>query len=54
MPVGKDPGDHHFIISLVKSATRLLGCVLCIAFQSVSILAVSFLIAELLGIYEEL
>ena len=54
MPVGKDPGDRHFIISLVKSSIRLLGCVLCIAFQNISVLAVSFLIAELLGIYEEL
>jgi hypothetical protein len=54
MPVGKDPSDRHFIISLAKSATRLLGCVLGIAFQSVSILAVSFIVAELLGIYEEL
>jgi hypothetical protein len=54
MPVGKDPGDRHFIISLVKSSIRLVGCATALALQSVSILAVSFLVAELLGIYEEL
>ena len=54
MPEGKDPRDSHFVISMVKSAVRLIGCALAIAFQSVSVLAVSFLVAELLGIYEEL
>jgi hypothetical protein len=54
MPVGKDPRDTHFVISLVKSTVRLLGCFLGIAFQSITVLAFSFLIAEILGIYEEL
>ena len=52
--LGRDPGEKHFAISLIKSSIRLLGCVLSIAFQSVSILAVSFLVAELFGIYEEI
>ncbi len=54
MPVGKDPGNKHFAVSLVKSAIRLVGCAVALAFNSVGILATSFLIAELLGIYEEL
>jgi hypothetical protein len=54
MPEGKDPRDSHFVISLVKSTVRLLGCFLGIAFQSITVLAFSFLIAEILGIYEEL
>jgi hypothetical protein len=54
MPEGKDPRDSHFVISLVKSTVRLLGCFLGIAFQSITVLAFLFLIAEILGIYEEL
>jgi hypothetical protein len=54
MPVGIDPGNKHFVVSLCKSMVRLLGCAVAIAFNSVGILATAFLIAELLGIYEEL
>ena len=54
MPVGKDPRDTHFIVSLIKSTVRLLGCFLGIAFQSITAMAFLFLIAEILGIYEEL
>ena len=54
MPVGKDPRDKHFIVSVIKSATRMLGCFLGIAFQSITVFAFLFLVAEILGIYEEL
>ena len=54
MPVGRDPRDTHFIISMVKSGVRLVGCFAAIAMQSVTVLALSFLLAEILGIYEEL
>ena len=54
MPLGKDASDTHFIVSLIKSSVRLLGCVLGIAFQSITVFAFMFLVAELLGIYEEL
>lgn len=54
MPEGKDPRDSHFVISMVKSTVRLLGCLLGIAFQSITVFAFLFLVAELLGIYEEL
>ena len=54
MPEGKDPSDKHFAVSMVKSVVRLLGCILGTAFQSITIFASLFLIAELLGIYEEL
>jgi hypothetical protein len=54
MPEGKDQRDSHFVVSMIKSSVRLVGCFLSIAFQSVTVLAVSFLVAEILGIYEEL
>lgn len=54
MAQGKDPRDSHFVISIIKSTVRLLGCFLGIAFQSITVFAFLFLIAELLGIYEEL
>ena len=54
MSEGKDPRDSHFVISMVKSTVRLLGCVLGIALQSITVFASLFLIAELLGIYEEI
>ena len=53
MPAGKDERDSHFFISMIKSTVRLLGCVLGIALQSITVFASFFLIAELLGIYEE-
>ena len=52
--LGRDPGEKHFAVSIIKSSIRLLGCALSIAFQSISILAVSLLVAELFGIYEEI
>jgi hypothetical protein len=47
----KDKG--HFYISLIKSAIRILGCIICITQGSVVILAVGLLLAEILGIVEE-
>ena len=38
MPQGKDSRDSHFVISIIKSSVRLLGCFLGIAFQSISAL----------------
>jgi hypothetical protein len=54
MPIGKDPRDKHFVISMIKSVTRMLGCFLGIAFQSITVFALLFLVAEILGVYEEL
>jgi hypothetical protein len=53
-PTGKDPRQTHFRISLAKSALRIIGCVLGIVFNSLIVLAVFFLIAETLGIAEEI
>jgi len=53
-PVGKDPRQTHFRISLAKSALRIAGCALGIVFNSLIVLAVFFLIAETLGIAEEI
>ena len=50
----KDPSKRHFYISMVKSTLRMVGCVLGVLFQSVSVLAFMFLAAEILGIAEEL
>ena len=50
----KDPGKKHFYISLVKSALRIVGCVSVFAGAGIMWLAGAFLIAELLGIAEEL
>lgn len=54
MSIGKDPGNMHYKISMVKSAIRIIGCAVAWYSASVIILAVSFLIAELLGILEEI
>ena len=50
----KDPSKMHFYISLVKSAVRIAGCLAVIGGASVYWLAGSFLIAEMLGVAEEL
>ena len=54
MSVGKDPRDSHFVISIAKSAVRFVGCFLAIALDSVAAMALFFLVAEILGVYEEL
>ena len=44
----------HLIISAVKSSIRIVSCVCSLAKHSLSILAGGLLVAELLGIVEEL
>ena len=51
--IAKDPGKMHYYISLVKSGIRVAGCVVAVVLQSITLLAISFLIAEVLGILEE-
>lgn len=47
-------GDKgHFLISVAKSALRILACLLTIFQKDVMYLAVGFGIAEVLGILEE-
>jgi hypothetical protein len=48
-----DPFKHQ-MISFVKSGIRVGGCLTAIATASVVILALALLIAEVVGIYEEL
>ena len=49
----KDKG--HFIISILKSALRILACVvMIIGTSSILFFSSMFLFAELLGIFEEL
>ena len=53
-PEPKDPSKKHFYISLVKSALRILGCVAVLRGGGIIYLAGAFLLAEILGIAEEL
>lgn len=47
-------GDKgHFLISIAKSALRILGCILAFKQNSVEQLAIWFGLAEVLGILEE-
>ena len=45
----------HFYVSLAKSAIRILGCILAMLFydQGLKIIIGSFLVAEILGVAEE-
>lgn len=53
-PEPKDPSKKHFYISLVKSALRILGCVVVLFGGGLVYLASALLLAEILGIAEEL
>lgn len=44
----------HLIISILKSAFRILSCVLSIVFKDFVPMAIGFAVAEILGILEEL
>jgi hypothetical protein len=62
MVASKDPGKGHFIVSLVKSAVRMIGAgALMMAAVNTNDLStwlfvagVGFLVAEALGVLEEL
>lgn len=48
--------DHHFQVSLVKSALRIIGCGIVVfgGLDGVGAMALLLIVAELLGIGEEL
>ena len=50
----KDVSKKHFYISLVKSGLRIAGCIAVLGGAGLVWLAGSFLLAEVLGIAEEL
>lgn len=50
----KDPSKKHFYISIIKSVFRIYGCIAMLLWQSTCQFAIMFLIAEILGIVEEL
>jgi len=54
VPASKDPGRKHFYLSMVKSLFRIGGCVALLAWQDIGWFALAFLVAELIGIAEEL
>ena len=54
MPEPVDVSNKHFYISLVKSSIRIAGCVVALFTGSWVWLAVGLLVAELLGIAEEI
>ena len=51
--IAKDPGKMQYYITLVKRGVRIAGCIGAVVLQSITLLAVSFLLAEILGILEE-
>ena len=54
LATNKDPGKQHFVLSIIKSTVRILGCILAMLFQSITVFATFFILAELIGIWEEL
>jgi len=44
----------HLYLSYLKSLIRISGCLLSLIFKEWSILAISFGIAEILGVLEEI
>jgi len=49
-----DVSKKHFYISLVKSGLRIIGCIALIVSLNIMWFGIAFLLAELLGIAEEL
>lgn len=50
----KDPSTGHFYVSLVKSAIRIAAGIALIWPQSLILAGIFFIVAEVLGIVEEL
>lgn len=50
----KDVSKKHFYISMLKSVVRIAGCVAVLTGASIIWLAIALLLAEVLGIVEEL
>lgn len=44
----------HLYVSIFKSFIRMFGCVLALVLNSWAVIAVFFLVAEMLGVLEEL
>jgi len=44
----------HLVLSAIKSAFRIVACIVCLWQKDVHYLAAGFLMAELLGVAEEL
>ena len=44
---------NHFIVSIVKSIIRIVACIVAIMYTSLFLFALGFLVAEILGILEE-
>lgn len=53
---GKDPGDGHFVVSILKSIVRIVGYTFLISsgIQALVLAGIALTIAEGLGILEEL
>ena len=51
--INKDPGKRHFYISMVKSAIRMFAAT-ALFFGSLPLAGTLFLIAEILGVAEEI
>jgi len=51
--IKRPDATKHFMVSMIKSFTRILACV-CLAMGSLQVAGLVFLTAEILGIVEEL
>ena len=48
-----DVSKKHFYLSMAKSGIRIGGCIALLGWQDIGWFALSFLIAEIIGIAEE-
>ena len=46
--------NKHFIISCIKSGIRIVSCIAALIFKTFGVFVIGLLIAEVLGIVEEL
>ena len=51
--IKRPDATKHFMVSMIKSFTRILACV-CLATSMFQVAGLVFLVAEILGIVEEL
>ena len=51
--IKRPDATKHFMVSMIKSFTRILACV-CLSAGSIQVAGLVFLTAEILGIVEEL
>jgi hypothetical protein len=51
--INKDPGKRHFMLSMIKSHMRIIGCLTALITGSITGFVILFALAEIVGIAEE-